>query len=110
MIIKWIPQRSDDPYASITVAGKVLVILTQSQADADEPATVCDFSAMDDGDTLPFGAIPLDLFAGPVTCEAGEVTVHLILPHGPAAPESTRFAGDQAVADGPVQIPEYGHA
>lgn len=67
---------------------------------------------------LIFNGQPVDLAAGE-TCDwivraevdGKEWVVEIILPHGPDAPETTRFPAPITVAgDGPVDLPPWGSA
>ncbi|MEQ9241231.1 hypothetical protein [Roseovarius indicus] len=68
-----------------------------------------DFSGLPNGATLPRAAIASARIAGDVERDAaGELTVPLYLPHGPTAPEQTRFPEPMTLtADGPVSLPPY---
>jgi hypothetical protein len=67
-----------------------------------------DFSALEEGATLPRAAIASPWIAGAVTRQDGVLHIPLILPHGPDAPHETRFAGPVTVtADGPLAVPVY---
>ena len=68
-----------------------------------------DFGPLPDGATLPRDAIVCDWIAGDVRREGGMLMVPLLLPHGPDAPEATRFPQPIVLAaDGPVTLPAYG--
>ena len=70
-----------------------------------------DFSRLKEGETLPHAALPSDMFAGDVERVNGKVCLTLILPHGPNAPQETRFPEYfdvyMTVTDGPVPLPPY---
>ncbi|MHC9235017.1 hypothetical protein ACX9MO_05170 [Pseudooceanicola sp. 502str34] len=68
-----------------------------------------DFTALPNGATLPRDAISSPWVAGDVTRDGeGVLTVPLTLPHGPNAPEATRFPEPVTDApDGPVALPAY---
>lgn len=67
-----------------------------------------DFGPLPDGATLPAVAISSDWFAGEVSRIGGQLHLALRLPHGPNAPESTRFPIPITVKnDGPVELPIY---
>lgn len=67
-----------------------------------------DFSPLPEGATLPAAAVSSPWFTGVINRDAGELEVTLILPHGPNAPESTRFPVSIMVAnDGRVELPPY---
>lgn len=52
---------------------------------------------------------PHPLIIGTPVLAEGQWQVHLILPHGPTAPEETRWpAPITVVADGPIDLPPYG--
>lgn len=92
------PMRRDDKLA-LSKSGDTLTINGEA----------FDFSGIPNGATLPREAITCDWIAGPVERDnAGVLTVPLILPHGPSAPEATRFPQPlENVADGPVSLPPY---
>lgn len=67
-----------------------------------------DFSAVPEGATLPREAITCKWIAGDVSRTSGVLTVPLVLPHGPDAPEETRFPDPITLTeDGPVDLPPY---
>lgn len=69
---------------------------------------VFDFAPLPDGAVLPPDAIDSDWFPGPVTRVDGHLHVTLILPHGPDAPDATRFPAPLILAeDGPVTLPPH---
>ncbi|ETX26451.1 hypothetical protein, partial [Roseivivax isoporae] len=92
------PARRDEPLA-LSRAGDVLTVNGQ----------VLDFGPLPEGATLPRAAIDCRWIAGDVERAAdGTLTVPLILPHGPDAPEATRFPDPVTLtADGPVTLPPY---
>lgn len=92
------PMRADQPL-SLSRAGDVLTINGEA----------FDFSALPEGGTLPRTAIACDWIAGDVTRTTGGVlTVPLILPHGPDAPQETLFPEPITLTgDGPVNLPPW---
>lgn len=67
-----------------------------------------DFGPLLEGATLPADAILSDWFLGPVDRVDGSLSLTIRLPHGPNAPESTRFPTPIVVdEDGPVDLPVY---
>lgn len=69
---------------------------------------VFDFSQLLEGATLPWGAVLSDWFPGTVDRIDGELYLTIRLPHGPNAPESTRFPEPIVVMeDGTIDIPIY---
>jgi hypothetical protein len=67
-----------------------------------------DFGPLPEGATLPAEAIDSDWFAGPVERIDGELHLTLVLPHGPQAPEATRFPAPLDLGgDGPVDVPVW---
>lgn len=92
------PQRRDDMLTA-TVAGDVLVLNGVS----------LDFGALASGETLPRAEAGSDWIASDIVrSESGEIAVTLILPHGPDAPEETRFPEPITMtADGPVPLPPH---
>ena len=95
------PQRRDAPL-TLSKSGDALTINGE----------VFDFGALPNGASLPADAIASDLFVGPVSRdETGKLTIGLVLPHGPLAPQATRFPDALTdVPDGDVTLPEYGAA
>ncbi|APZ51214.1 hypothetical protein [Salipiger abyssi] len=92
------PQRRDLPL-TLTKAGDVLTFNGEA----------FDFSALPAGATLPADAISSDWITGKVERdEAGALIVPVALPHGPTAPEATRFPAPlENVPDGTVALPIY---
>lgn len=69
---------------------------------------VFDFGALLEGATLPREAIDSRWFAGPVERIDGELVLTLLLPHGPNAPEATRFPQPiKMTNDGSIGLPLY---
>ena len=67
-----------------------------------------DFGALLEGATLPWGAVLSDWFPGEVERINGELHLTIRLPHGPNAPESTRFPAPISITkDGQVDLPVY---
>ncbi|MCG7622290.1 hypothetical protein [Epibacterium sp. Ofav1-8] len=67
-----------------------------------------DFAPLQEGDVLPRAAVACDWLAADVTREGGVIRLTLILPHGPDAPEATRFPQPLSLTgDGPVPLPAY---
>jgi hypothetical protein len=97
MIITFHPMRGAAQF-SLTRAGDTIVIDGETY----------DFAALSDGQSLPRSAIDGPWFAGPVERVAGVLHIPLILPHGPNAPHTTRFAPPMTIAgDGPVTLPAF---
>lgn len=95
MIIKLWPSRSDSTL-SVVKYGDVLVL----------NGTSLDFSQLEDGSTLPDGAISSELVLQPVERIDGELVITLILPFAADAPESARYPVDIFnPADGVVRLP-----
>jgi hypothetical protein len=68
-----------------------------------------DFSGIPDGATLPRAAVACPWLLSDVERIGGEIVLTLILPHGPAAPEATRFpAAIIDPPDGAVTLPDFG--
>ncbi|WP_095058014.1 hypothetical protein [Pseudomonas sp. Irchel s3f7] len=89
------PQRRDDTL-EVSRVGATLIINGE----------IFDFSRMADGDTLPFGAITSEWFAGPVDKVDGELELTLFLPL-PAnfSPEQAFPVPLENVPNGPVVFP-----
>lgn len=69
---------------------------------------IFDFSAIPDGATLPRAAVDCDWLASDVERVNGVLTLTVILPHGPNAPEETRFPEPLTLTtDGPIALPAY---
>ncbi len=67
-----------------------------------------DFSPLLEGSTLPASAINSTSFFGDIERIDGSILLTLWLPHGPNAPESTRYPEPILVnEDGPVELPIY---
>lgn len=97
MKILLFPMRGDSPLEA-AVAGEVLTV---NGVDLD-------LSPLPDGATLPRAAIDCAFIAGDVRRIDGLLHVPLVLPHGPKAPEGTRFPDPILVdVDGPVALPTY---
>jgi hypothetical protein len=97
MIINLSPQRRDDQLA-VSKAGDVLTI----------DGEVYDFGPLAEGDTLPRDGHGCDWIVGDVTRTDGQIVLTLVLPHGPTAPEETRFPQPLIdVPDGPLALPAY---
>lgn len=98
MNITFIPQRRDDTL-DLEVNGDTLTINGEA----------FDFSGVPVGATLPREAIACDVIAGPVERDgSGVLTVPVILPIGPRAPEAARFPEPMTdVPDGPVDMTAF---
>lgn len=98
MNITFSPCRSDAELA-MSVSGDVLTINGEA----------FDFSVVPNGATLPREAIACDLIAGDVErAGSGVLTVPVILPIGPDAPESARFPEPMTdVPDGPIDLTAF---
>jgi hypothetical protein len=100
MTLTFSPVRTDDRL-SVEVAGDVLTL----------NGAVLDFGPLPVGATLPRAAIDCGWIAGDVERDgAGVLTVPLVLPHGPDAPEATLFPVPLVAGDGPVVLPPHGAA
>ena len=65
-----------------------------------------DFTDLPEGATLPPDAVDCDWLASDVTRIDGALHLTLILPHGPNAPQETRFPAPIIdPPDGPVTLP-----
>lgn len=97
MIVSLSPQFRDGRL-SLVRAGDTLTI----NGDA------FDFSPIPEGGLLPREAVECEWLASDVERLDGEIHLTLILPHGPNAPEETRFPEPIHVTDdGPVALPPY---
>lgn len=97
MKLSFTPIRADNERA-LSVAGDVLTV----------DGEAFDLSGIPDGATLPREAVDCDWLVSDVERESGELVLTILLPHGPSAPEETRFPQPITVtADGPVALPPY---
>lgn len=95
MHISFSPQRRDDTL-TLEKTGDLLRINGE----------LFNFGPLNDGDTIPAGAIPCGWIVGPVERIEGEVHLTLILPHGPNPSEAVAFPEPIHVTqDGPIAIP-----
>lgn len=96
MIISFSPQRRDDALTLEKTSGDRLRINGE----------LFNFDPLEDGWTIPAGAIPCEWIVGPVDRIDGVVHLTLILPHG-AQPETWQAfpAAIDVTDDGPVDIP-----
>lgn len=91
------PQRSD---AALELS-RVGDVLTINGEDFD-------FSGVSEGATLPKAAVASAWIAGDIERTGGVLSVPIVLPHGPRAPQGTRFAQPLTLTgDGPVVLPAY---
>lgn len=98
MKIKFSPIRSDSKLEA-SLKGDCLILNGVSY----------DFTPLLDGATLPAEAIECAHIVGDVFRENGHVVITLLLPHGPNAPQETRFPVDIVTTkDGVVTLPPYG--
>lgn len=96
MKIAFSPQRSDAPL-DLSRHGDVLGINGET----------FDFSDLPDGASLSAEALDNWWFAGPVMRIDGMLHITLRLPHGPHAPEETRFPKPMTLTtNGPVKLPQ----
>nr|WP_279153298.1 tail fiber assembly protein [Pseudomonas mosselii] len=71
---------------------------------------VCDFGRLAEGSSLPASAIQSEWFDGQVDRVEGNLHLRIRLPHGPNAPEETRFPVPIVVSvDGLIALPPYEH-
>jgi len=97
MKINLSPQRRDEQLF-ITKTGDILTINGDTY----------DFNQLPDGATLPKDAVDCKWLVSDVERVDGELVLTLILPHGPNAPESTRFPEPIIdPADGEIRLPDY---
>ncbi|HEX9857223.1 MAG TPA: hypothetical protein VGA75_02635 [Paracoccaceae bacterium] len=97
MRISFTPMRQDTPL-TLARRGDVLVV---NGVDYD-------FSGIPEGATLPRDAVAGGWLASDIERVAGVLHLTLILPHGPRAPEATRFPQPVTLTtDGPVALPPY---
>lgn len=86
------------PAAEMSVEGETLTI----------NGTDYDFSALGEGEIIPFLTLGEPLIVSDVTRVAGVVEITVILPHGPSAITETRFPDPvEIMTDGPISLPEY---
>lgn len=97
MKISLSPQLRAAPFA-MSVTGDVLEI----------DGLAYDFTPLGEGDVLPREAVNCPWLVSDVARDGGQVTLTLILPHGPNAPAATLFPAPITVAeDGPVSLPPF---
>ena len=95
MKINFSPMRRDEPL-ELHREGDVLTVNGED----------FDFGPLPEGAMLPAEAMDSDWFSGPLERIEGKLHLVLTLPHGPQAPEATRFPAPLEVeADGPVEVP-----
>lgn len=95
MQIRFFPMRSNAPL-SLVRAGDTLTI----------NGTSFDFSQLEEGETLPKGAVASGWLAADVTRTGGQLQVALILPLGTDASDTARFPLPlELTEDGPVSLP-----
>ena len=67
-----------------------------------------DFAPLPEGGALPAEATGSEWVVGDILRRDGALHIGLVLPHGPDAPEETRFPmAITMVADGPVPLPPH---
>lgn len=97
MKISFSPIRGDDPL-DLSAIGEVLTV----------NGVELDLSVIPEGATLPRAAVACDLLASDIERVGGQLQFTLLLPHGPDAPEETRFPAPIVItADGPVTLPVF---
>lgn len=97
MIIDLSPVRMDEKLEA-SLSGEALTLNGE----------VFDFAPLEDGATLPQEAISSKWIAGPVERVGGELRLTIILPHGPNAPETTRYPQPLIVpGDGAISLSIY---
>lgn len=97
MKLTFSPVRMDETLAA-SVNGDVLTLNGEA----------LDFGPLPAGAILPREAIESLWIAGDVVRDMdGTLTVPLILPHGPSAPEETLFPEPMIVGNGVVSLPPY---
>ncbi|MHC9235032.1 hypothetical protein ACX9MO_05250 [Pseudooceanicola sp. 502str34] len=91
------------------VAGLPVLAVSKSGDVLTLNGETFDFTDLPTGATLPKEAITCEWISGDVSRdESGVLTVPMILPHGPNAPEATRFpAPINGVPDGEIAMPAY---
>lgn len=97
MQISLCPRRHSAPL-SLTITGDTLSF----------DGTELDLSGIPDGASLPRDAVDCEWFASGIERIDGVLHFALFLPHGPDAPEATRFpVGITIIKDGPVPLPPF---
>ena len=97
MRIRLSPQCRDEPLVLIR-SGDTLVVNGET----------FDFTPLPDGATLPRDAIDSEFFVSDVSRVEGKLDLTLLLPHGPDAPEQTRFPEPiMDPPDGVVALPPF---
>lgn len=96
MIITFAPQRRDEALTLEKTSGDRLRINGE----------LFNFNPLEDGDTIPAGAIPCEWIVGPVKRIDGEVRLTIVLPHGPNPSHAVAFPEPINVnEDGPIAVP-----
>lgn len=91
------PQRRDDTL-TLSKSGDALTI----------NGVPYNFSQLTEGATLPREAVDCEWICGNVERVNGELEIPILLPHGPDAPEETRFPAPlEVVADGEIELPPH---
>jgi hypothetical protein len=97
MKMNFTPYRAPAPM-TVSVAGDVITVNGEA----------FDLSAIPEGATLPREAVDCDWLASDIERQDGQLRLTLRLPHGPDAPEATRFPQPITItADGPVALPPF---
>lgn len=97
MKIRFSPARMDDPVSG-HVDGDIITLA----------GVAIDLSPLNEGATLPHGAILNHYVVGDVERISGDIFLTLICPHGANAPDETRFpSGDYIDVVGEIPFPVY---
>ncbi|MGU5821794.1 hypothetical protein ACV1EH_21105 [Aeromonas caviae] len=97
MKIRFSPARMDEPLSG-HVDGDILTLA----------GVAIDLSPLNEGATLPHGAISSPYIVGDVERRDGVISLTLICPHGANAPYETRFpSGDYISVEGVIPFPAY---
>ncbi|MGU5817868.1 hypothetical protein ACV1EH_00740 [Aeromonas caviae] len=97
MKIRFSPARMDEPLSG-HVDGDILTLA----------GVAIDLSPLNEGSTLPHGAISSPYIVGDVERRDGVIYLTLICPHGANAPYETRFpSGDYINVEGEIPFPVY---
>lgn len=97
MKIEFSPARSSGRLA-LSKSGAALIVNGES----------FDFGFLQDGQLLPRAAVTGDWLASDVTRVGSTLHLTVTLPHGPNAPEETRFPAQVTVTgDGQITVPPY---
>jgi hypothetical protein len=93
-------------FSPIAMVGETLTLEKVSGDRIRINGDLFNFDPMNDGDTIPMGAVPSPWINGPVKRINGEIHLPLLLPHGSRPEPAQAFPEPITVTeDGPIDIP-----